>query len=66
MNTVKQVMAELKTKGNEQTLAIVQRLGAPSKMFGVKIADLKVIAKRIKGNQELAYRLYETGNGDAM
>ncbi len=66
MNTVKQVMAELKTKGNEQTLANVQRLGAPSNTFGVKAADLKVIAKSIKGNQELAYKLYETGNGDAM
>ena len=66
MNTVKQVMAELKTKGNEQTLAIVQRLGAPSNTFGVRAADLKVIAKSIKGNQELAYKLYETGNGDAM
>ncbi len=66
MNTVKQVMAELKTKGNEQTLAIVRRLGAPSNTFGVKAADLKVIAKSIKGNQELAYKLYETGNGDAM
>jgi len=66
MNTVKQVMAELKTKGNERTLAIVQRLGAPSNTFGVTAADLKVIAKKIKGNQKLACELYETGNGDAM
>jgi len=66
MDTVKQVMAELKTKGNERTLAIVQRLGAPSNTFGVTAADLKVIAKKIKGNQKLACELYETGNGDAM
>ncbi len=66
MNTVKQVMAELKSKGDKKTLATVQRLGAPSDMFGVKASDLKVIARKIKGNQELACKLYETGNGDAM
>ena len=35
-------------------------------MFGVSVADMKVIAKQIKGKQELAYELYETGNGDAQ
>lgn len=66
MNTVKQVMAELKSKGNARNLATMQRLGAPRDMFGVTAADLKLIARRIKGQQELACELYETGNGDAM
>ncbi len=35
-------------------------------MFGVSVADLKVIAKTIKGQQALACELYETGNMDAM
>jgi 3-methyladenine DNA glycosylase AlkD len=35
-------------------------------MFGVKIADLKMIAKKIRGDQSLACELYETGNADAM
>ena len=35
-------------------------------MFGVKIAELKIIAKKIKGNQVLACELYETGVSDAM
>ena len=35
-------------------------------MYGVKVGDLKVIAKQIKGEQELACQLYETGNADAM
>lgn len=35
-------------------------------MFGVKIGDLKVVAKKIKGDQALALQLYETGNLDAM
>ena len=39
---------------------------SPSGTFGVKIADLKMIAKKIKGNQTLACELYETRNADAM
>jgi 3-methyladenine DNA glycosylase AlkD len=35
-------------------------------MFGVKVADLKVIAKKIKGEQALALQLYDSGNYDAM
>ena len=66
MNTISQVMTELKKKGNEQTRKVYRRHGAPEDMFGVKVADLKVIAKKIKGNQELACELYETGNSDAM
>jgi len=30
-------------------------------MFGVSVADLKVIAKKIKGQQALAGKLYATG-----
>jgi len=66
MNTVSQVMSELKKKGNAQTRKTFANHGAPEDMFGVKVADLKVIAKKIKGNQELALDLYATGNSDAM
>lgn len=66
MNTVKQVMTELKKKGNAQTRKTYARHGMPEDTFGVKIADLKLIAKKIKGNQALACKLYETGNYDAM
>ncbi|MEL7497865.1 MAG: DNA alkylation repair protein [Planctomycetota bacterium] len=66
MNTVAQVMAELKKKGSAQTRKIFANHGAPDSMFGVKVGDLKTIAKKIKGNQELALELYETGNSDAM
>ena len=66
MNTVDQVLAELKKKGTEQTRKTFARHGAPSDTYGVKIADLKTIAKKIKGNQSLACELYETGNSDAM
>lgn len=66
MNSVAQVMTELKKKGSEQVRKIFARHGAPEDHIGVKIGDLKVIAKKIKGNQALAYELYESGNSDAM
>jgi 3-methyladenine DNA glycosylase AlkD len=66
MKTVSQVMTALKKAGTEQTRKTFARHGAPENFFGVKVADLKVIAKKIKGDQELACELYETGNADAM
>ena len=60
-----QVMAELKKCGNAKTRKIFERHGARN-LFGVSVADMKVIAKSIKGQQELACQLYETGNDDAM
>jgi len=67
MSTVTSVMAELKKKGTEKTRKIYARHGMTTdNMFGVSVADLKVIAKTIKGQQALACELYETGNMDAM
>ena len=66
MKTVAQVMTALKKKGSAQTRKIYARHGAPDEMFGCKVADMKTIAKQIKGNQELALELFETGNADAM
>ena len=40
--------------------------GAKEPLFGVKVADLKKTLKKIKGDQEIAQKLYETGNSDAM
>ena len=66
MNTVAKVMTELKKKGNPARIQTYERHGGPNSLFGVSVADMKTIAKKIKGEQELAYGLYETGNGDAM
>ena len=67
MTTVSKVMAQLKKKGTAQTRKIYTSHGASSdNMFGVKVADMKTIAKTIKGNQDLALELYDTGNSDAM
>ena len=67
MPTITSIMAELKKKGSEKTRNIYAKHGMAGKpMFGVSVADLKVIAKTIKGQQALAGELYETGNLDAM
>ena len=67
MPTVNQVLKSLKAKGSEQTRKIFARHGADGgDLYGVKVADMKVIAKTIKGDQQLALALYDTGNYDAM
>lgn len=66
MATVKTVMADLKKKSSERTRNTLIRHGAPENLFGVSVADLKAIAKQIKGEQQLALDLYATGNADAM
>lgn len=67
MSDLKTVMKALEKKGSEQTRKTFARHGAdPERMFGVKVADLKVIAKTIKGEQDLALELFATGNHDAQ
>jgi 3-methyladenine DNA glycosylase AlkD len=64
--TAKELLAELKKLGTEQTKKTLLRHGAREPFFGVKVADLKVIQKRIKKDYQLALDLFDTGNSDAM
>ena len=67
MATVATIMAELKKNGREQTRKIYARHGMNAdRVYGVSVADLKLIAKTIKSQQDLACELFETGNMDAM
>ncbi len=66
MATVKSILSDLEKKGTAQTRKTFARHGITGDVYGVSIADLKVIAKTIKGEQQLAYDLFETGNHDAM
>lgn len=59
-------MAELAALGSDSTKRIWLKHGAREPFYGVKIADLKPIAKKLKGRHELAMELYATGNGDAQ
>lgn len=63
---LKEAMAALAAKGSESTKRIFLKHGAKEPFFGVKVADMKIIAKQIKGDQALALELYATGNGDAQ
>ena len=64
--TVKEVMKTLESMGSEQTRKIYKRHGATCEIYGVKVADLKTIVKKVKKDHDLSLGLYETGNGDAM
>lgn len=61
-----EVMAELEALGKERTKKIYINQGAHEPLFGVTIGSMKPLAKRNKNNQELAQKLYDTGNYDAM
>ena len=64
--TLDQVMSALAAKGSESVKRLWMKHGAKEPFFGVKVADLKVIHKKLKGEQALALQLYATGNGDAQ
>ena len=64
--TLPEVMAALRAQGSASVKKIFLRHGAREPFDGVKVADLKVIAKQIKGDQSLALALYATGHGDAQ
>ncbi|MFP6618223.1 MAG: DNA alkylation repair protein [Pirellulaceae bacterium] len=66
MKNLSDVTAALKKKGSEQTRKLAARHGAPSDTYGVKVADLKTIAKQIKGNQALACELFDSCHPDAQ
>ena len=63
---LKDVMKALEAKGSEQIKRILMRHGAPASLLGVRIGDMKPIAKQIKGDQALAMELFATGIGDAQ
>jgi len=57
-----EVLAELKAKSSEKTRITYARHGhAIDRCLGVSVAEMKLIAKRLKGQQTVAYELYETG-----
>ena len=64
--TTEQIMKELEKKGSESIRKIFKNHGNNGPMYGVKVADLKVIQKKVKRDHELAMGLFATGNYDAM
>jgi hypothetical protein len=64
--TAKEIMNELEKKGSESIKKIFRNHGTNGPMYGVKVADLKVIQKKVKKDHKLAMELFATGNYDAM
>ncbi len=64
--TVKEILAKLKSLGDDARRAHNTKAGAPDNQFGVKLGDIRTLAKKIKTDHELALKLWETGNVDAQ
>lgn len=64
--TYEEIMIKLEELGSEQTKKIYQNHGVKEPYFGVKIGDLKKLVKFVKKDHELALKLFESGNHDAM
>jgi 3-methyladenine DNA glycosylase AlkD len=64
--TAKEVLTELKSLGSEAGKKVFTNHGATGICYGVRVADMKVIGKKIKNDQQLAMELYDTGVIDAM
>lgn len=64
--TVEDILQALELRGNPQVRRLNARNGAPENQYGVKLGDLRTIAKSLKTNHELGLQLWDTGNADAM
>jgi len=64
--TVKEILAEFKSLGDDARRKHNAKAGAPDNQFGVKLGDVRAIAKKIKTDHDLALRLWDTGNVEAQ
>jgi 3-methyladenine DNA glycosylase AlkD len=63
---VKEILAQLKSLGDDARRKHNAKAGAPDNQFGVKLGDIRVIAKKIKTDHPLALKLWDTGNVEAQ
>lgn len=63
--TLQPILDRLKSLSNEKMFAHNAKNGAGDNQYGVKLGDLRKVAKEVKDNQELALELWNTGNIDA-
>ena len=66
MSDAQDILDEIKPLGSEGYRKVLRHHGVTGPCFGVKIADLKQIQKRIRKDYRLALALYDTGIYDAM
>src|SRR5262245_28690298 len=64
--TLEETLRQLESLGNEAIRKQNAKWRAGDKQFGVKHGDIRVLAKKLKANPELAMPLWKTGNLDAQ
>ena len=64
--TLKETLKQLESLGDEKMRAYNIKGGGGDNQFGVPLGDIRVLAKKIKTNHELAMALWKTGNIDAQ
>lgn len=64
--TVNEILERLESLGDDARRAHNTRAGAPDNQFGVKLGDIRAMAKKIKADHELALNLWDTGNVEAQ
>jgi 3-methyladenine DNA glycosylase AlkD len=64
--TLEEALNALACCGNAKVREMNARNGAPENQFGVKMGDIRAIAKSIKTNHELGLELWGSGNVEAM
>ena len=63
--TVQETLSQLQSHSDEKVRQMHIKNGARENLFGVKMGDIRALAKRIKTDQKLALQLWETENIDA-
>lgn len=64
--TVKEILAQLEPLGDEARRKHNIKAGAPENQFGVKLGDIRAVAKKVKTDHDLALKLWDTGNLEAQ
>lgn len=63
--TLSEALTQLESFGNETMRLHNRKYGAGENQFGVKMGDIRALAKKIKTDHELALQLWDTENIDA-
>ena len=58
--TVTEILAQLESLGDDARRAHNTKAGAPDNQFGVKLGDIRAMAKKIKTDHELALQVSGT------
>jgi 3-methyladenine DNA glycosylase AlkD len=64
--TAAAILAELERRGRDSYKRIILKHGAREPVWGVSVAELKTIQKRVKVDHQLALDLFDSGVFDAM